>query len=295
MSSSAAIASEGRDSPAERVLQVDHHALAELIVLELARIGDAKDLGRAACVCKALRAASAFEPAWEAVSKKAFAVFDSVRDSLGAAASRVSWRAHALERLGRPFGGQDSVVSCALADMALLIVDVWHGKALVFSATLTPQADELLEFETYSDSDDIEFDLECKAEFAICNEAKVPGDIRGYRFRGPPFVNARRLRASAWLVRRSDGSLVRVMHNAPAKLDEVAEGSVGWEGSRCVIFRDAPKPGAPVRLDLRAWVIQDETDYRWWEGYGEPRPGPNDAQRITRMRVRWDAAGGDVA
>jgi hypothetical protein len=273
------------DSPAERVLQVKE--IAERLMVALAGAGDATDLGRAACVCTALRDASAVEAAWEIVCTARLPTSVAARASLqGAAAAAFSWRGHFIERVTQPWSGADSLaVDASLKDMALLLVDVWHRGALVFSATLSPAADEMLEEETYSDSDDLEFDEEWKAEFAIKNEQ--PGERV---WRAPVFVGARALRASAWLLRR-DGRLVRVMRRAAAHLDTVTDGSVAWAGTRNFRFSDGPSAatsGRHVQLNLAGWLVEEKTGYRWWPDRG-PQPPQQDARRLTRLRVRWGA------
>jgi hypothetical protein len=271
-------------SPAERVLEVTELA-AHLMVL-LAGAGDAKDLGHAACVCKALRAASAAERAWEIACAARFSTSLAAKASLeGAAASGFSWRAHFMERVKRPWTAGDGLaVSASLADMALLLVDVWHRGNLVFSAALSPAADEQLDDECYSDSDDQDFDSEWKAEFAIENETHDAG--RYGRNRYPAFVGAGQLRASAWLLRR-EGRLERVMCRTPAELETVAEGSVAWAGSRRFVFTGgATKPGVAVSLHLAGWLVEDKTGYRWWPVQG-PRPAQRDPRRLTRLCVRW--------
>jgi len=261
---------------------------ADNIVLHLARVGDARDLGRAACVCKSLRAASCVESAWRVACTKQFFTAVAARESLaGAAASSFSWRNHFLERWQQPWNNasDDRLCTSSLADHALLVVDVWHG-AMVFSATLSPKADEQLEDETYSDSDDLEFDIEWKAEFAIDNQVSEQG--RHGRHGCPAFVRASGLHASAWLLRRSDGRMVRVMSRMQADIDFMAEGSVGWSGSRMFSFSDGPNPGKNVRLRLGGWMIEEKTGYRWWRGQQGPRPSQLcDPRQLTRMRARW--------
>ena len=266
--------------------------LADLLMLQLVRVGDAKDLGRGSCVCKALRSACKAERAWEVACKKQFCTAIIAHASLeGAAASAFSWRDHALERLRRPWNARldRGRYTCTLATMALLLVDVWHGGDLVFSATLSPEADEWLEDECYSDSDDMDFDSEHKAEFAVANE--VFGGP--YNNRAPAFLGDGRLRASAWLLQRSGpcgGRLLRVMCRARAELDGAAEGSVAWAGSRCVVFEDAFSSSLPaglLSLHLAGWLVEDKTGYRWWPQVEEPRPPQSDPRRLTRLSVRW--------
>lgn len=277
--------SEGA-SPAERVLQVG--AVAEQIALHLARCGDVRDLGRASCASKALRAACSAERAWEHACQARFCTAAAARASLeAAAAAGFSWRGHALERLQRPWTpGDGRVCTAALADMALLLVDVWHGGRLVLSATLSPKADEMLEDETYSDSDDVVDSGEWKAEFAVNNEIR-----EGFRYRGgvPTFVNAGRLRASAWLLRRRDARMVRIMCRVPAELETVAEGSVAWAGSRRFVFSDGELPNGNVSLHLAGWLVQENTGRRWWPETGDPEPQPRDLRQLRRLCVRWKA------
>ena len=272
-------------SAAERVLQVK--PLAEHLLALLARAGDAKDLGRAACVCKALSAASAVESAWEIACKAHFPTAIAAHDSLeGAAAAAFSWRGHFFERMKRASSADDHrAVRTSLAEMALLLVDVWHRGTLVFSAPLTPKADEMLEDECYSDSDDADFDSEWKATFAIENELHT-----SCHWRSPAFVGAGALRASAWLLRR-DGRMLRVMSRTPAVLDTVAEGSVAWAGSRRFVFADGEKLGVAVSLALAGWLVEDKTGYRWWPVHGA-RPPQQDQRRLTRLCVRWEPVEG---
>jgi hypothetical protein len=275
-------------SAAELVLDVKE--LAEHLAVHLARVGDANDLGRAACVCKALHAACASERAWELACTARLPTAVAARESLsGAAASGFSWRRHFAERV-RGGACASAELRTSLADAALLLVDVWHNGTLAFTASLTPAADERLEDECYSDSDDFDFDTTCtewKAEFAIENEACDPAHPYG-RHRSPTFVDAGRLRASAWLLRR-DGELERVMCRAPAELDSVTEGSVAWAGTRRVVFDDGARPGVAVRLHLAGWLVEEKTSYRWWPDQGA-RPPRSDLRRITRMCVRWEPA-----
>jgi|APGre2960657444_1045066.scaffolds.fasta_scaffold03158_2 hypothetical protein len=275
-------------SPAERVLQVA--AMAEHIALQLARCGDVSDLGRTACVCKALRAACAAERAWELACQARFCTAAAARASLeGAAVASFSWRAHALERLQRPWTpGDDRVCTAELADMAMLLVDVWHGKSLVFSATLSPKADEMLGDETYSDSDDWVDSDEWKAQFAVDNDNIDWADGQ-YRGGVPAFVNAGRLRASAWLLRRRDARMVRVMCRVPAELETVTEGSVAWDGARRFIFSDGEPPNRIVSLHLAGWLVQENTGRRWWPESGDPQPQPRDLRQLSRLCVRWEA------
>jgi hypothetical protein len=274
-------------SPAERVLQVG--AVAEQIALHLARCGDVSDLGRASCACKALRAACAAERAWEHACQARFCTAAAARASLeGAGAAGFSWRSHALERLHRPWTpGDGRVCTAALADMALLLVDVWHGGSLVFSATLSPKADEMMEEETYSDSDDYGAGGEWKAEFAVYN-AIFDWDM--YHRGVPSFVDAGRLRASAWLLRRRDARMVRVMCRVPAQLENWTVGSVAWAGARHFVFNvGKPKSKAAVSLALGGWLVEEHTGRRWWRGTGEPHPPQDDPRQLKRLSVRWKA------
>jgi hypothetical protein len=279
-------------SAAERVLDVKE--LAEHLAVLLARAGDAADLGRAACACKALRAACSSEGAWQLACPAHLPTAAAAHASLeGEAARSFSWRRHFTERMhgGPPPTTDDEqrTVRTSLADSTLLLVNVWHRGRLVFSAALSPDAEEMLEDECYSDSDDYEYDTEWKQEFAIANEAS---DETNYG-RCPAFVDAGRLRASAWLQRR-DGRLERVMCRAASQLDTVTVGSVAWAGGgRFFIFQDGAKPGMSVSLHLAGWLVEDKTGYRWW---GDQQPGPRppqgDKRRLTRLRVRWEPAAG---
>ena len=260
--------------------------VAEHVALLLARVGDAKDVGRAACVCKFFKAACAGEGVWEVACKKTFLTAVAARASLQAAA--FSWRRHFYERMQRPSAAADGrLCTAALADMALLLVDVWDGATLVYSAALSPGADEQLEDETYSDSDDFgyDYDGDWKAEFAIENQVYKYGHGRNC---GPAFVNAGGLIASAWLL-RSNGRLVRVLCRVEPRLDDPADGSVAWSGSRRFQFTDGPKANEALRLCLAGWVIQESTGYRWWPNCGN-RPPRRDPKLLSRLRVRWEKA-----
>jgi hypothetical protein len=283
-------AHESSASAAELVLGVKE--LAEHLAVHLARVGDANDLGRAACVCKALSAACASERAWELACTARLPTAAAARESLsGSAASSFSWRRHFVQRVR---GGACTVAELltplhmSLADSALLLVDVWHNGTLAFSASLTPAAQECLEDECYSDSDDQHMS-ESKQQFAIANKAREPNRY-GYG-RSPAFVvDAGRLLASAWLLRR-DGRLERLMCRAPADLedDELnVENSIVWGPlrTRRVVFEDGTRPGAAVRLHMAGWLVEAKTGYRWWPNQGV-RPPASDLRRLTRMCVRW--------
>ena len=262
--------------------------VAEHLALLLARVGDAKDVGRAACVCKSLKAACAVEAVWQVACKKTFLTAVAARASMQASA--FSWRRHFYERMQRPSAPADSrLCTASLADMALLLVDVWHGVTLVYSAALSPGAEEEMEEETYSDSDDFgyDYDGDWKAEFAIENQVFAYGRSRSC---GPAFVDAGGLVASAWLL-RLNGRMVRVMCHVTPQPDDPTEGSVTWAGSRRFLFADGPKPNEALCLHLAGWLIQESTGYRWWPEQGD-RPPRRDPKLLSRLRVRWEKAGG---
>ena len=258
--------------------------VAEHLALLLARAGCASDVGRAACVCKALKAACAAEAVWQVASKKTFLTAVAARACLQAA--DFSWRAHFYERAQRPAAAADSrLCTASLADMSLLLVDVWNGATLVYSAALSPGAEEYMEYETYSDSDDFDYDGDSKTEFAIENQVYQFGSGRRY---GPPFVDTGALRASAWLLRRN-GRLVRAVCRAAPELDDPSEGSVVWTGTRRFKFTDGLKANETLSLSLAGWVVQESTGYRWCAEFGE-RPPRSDPKLLSRMCVRWRKA-----
>jgi hypothetical protein len=258
--------------------------VAEHLALQLARVGDTSDVGRASCACKALQAACAAEAVWQVVCKKTFLTSVAARACLQA--PQFSWRSHFQERMHRPSAAADSrLCTASLADMALMLVDVWHGATLVYSAALSPSADEFLEDEMYSDSDDFDYDGDCKTEFAIENQVYQFGSGRHC---GPAFVGSGGLRACAWLLRRN-GRLVRVLCRATPQLDYPSEGSVTWTGTRRFKFTDGPKANQTLCLHLAGWVTQEKTGYRWWPQHAE-RPPRRDPKLLSRMCVRWEKA-----
>ena len=278
-------ASGGDGASLERVLQVT--PLAELVVAMLARVSDDDgcDLGRAACVCTALRdACAAVDGAWERACVARFPGAAEARASLAdttAGAQQPFWRCHFYERASR---GQwrtardGGAVITPQADCALFLLDVWHGSTLVFSAAMFPwNAGYVPKEMCYSsDSDDHQFDTEWRPEFVVHNGLD-PKTV---------FVDASRLQACAWLLRR-DGAMVRAMCGARAELNFHIEGSiVTWRGTRRFTFRDGAKPG-PRPLLLTAFGLLVD-DWRWSQR--GLQPPPRDSHRLDTLHVRWEPA-----